>query len=230
MTDAPDTEGQPDPKRVLTTAEVAAELLEDWAVLLRTLGGCFLTGGFQKGLPLVAAIGEIAEEMNHHPDVDLRYGAVHVRATSHDVGGITSRDVELARRVSEAAGRLGAEPDLARVQSLELALDTPDHARVKDFWAALLGMRPTRDVDDEVSDPSGVLPTLWFQQTDPHEAPRQRFHLDITVPADLAEGRVRAALEAGGTLVSDERAPAFWVLADADGNRACVCTALGRDN
>ena len=35
-------------------------------------------------------------------------------------------------------------------------------------------------------------------------------------------------LDAGGTLVSDERAPAFWVVADADGNRACICTWEGR--
>ena len=41
----------------------------------------------------------------------------------------------------------------------------------------------------------------------------------------MAEERVAAALAAGGTLVDDEAAPSFWVLADADGNRACVCTA-----
>ena len=70
---------------------------------------------------------------------------------------------------------------------------------------------------------------FWFQQTEPHEEPRQRFHLDLTVPPEIAQQRIDAALAAGGTLVSDDRAPAFTVLADAEGNKVCICTALGRD-
>ena len=58
---------------------------------------------------------------------------------------------------------------------------------------------------------------------------QQRFHLDVRVPPEVAEDRVRAALDAGGTLVNDERAPTVWVLADAHGNKACVTTWLGRD-
>jgi 4a-hydroxytetrahydrobiopterin dehydratase len=229
-TDAQHTDDQQrDPKRILEGPEIAAERLEDWAIILRSLQACFRTGGFEKGLGLVADIGAIAEELNHHPDVDLRYGAVHVRTSSHDVGGITSRDVELAKRVSHAAEGRGADPDLAGVQRLELALDTADRERIRPFWEAVLGMQQAKVADDEVVDPAGVLPTLWFQETDPHDAPRQRFHLDITVPPEQAEARVRAAVEAGGTLVSDGRAPSFWVLADADGNHACVCTWLNRE-
>jgi 4a-hydroxytetrahydrobiopterin dehydratase len=44
------------------------------------------------------------------------------------------------------------------------------------------------------------------------------------VPHDVAEARIAAALAAGGTLVSDAEAPSYWVLADADGNKACICT------
>ena len=43
-------------------------------------------------------------------------------------------------------------------------------------------------------------------------------------PHDVAEQRVQAALDAGGVLVSDDRAKAFWILADAEGNEACICT------
>ena len=53
---------------------------------------------------------------------------------------------------------------------------------------------------------------------------RNRIHVDITVAHDAAEARVAAALAAGGTLVSDAHARAFWVLADVEGNEACVCT------
>jgi 4a-hydroxytetrahydrobiopterin dehydratase len=49
------------------------------------------------------------------------------------------------------------------------------------------------------------------------------------VPHDEAAGRIERALAAGGRLVSAERAPAFWILADAEGNEACVCTWQGRD-
>ena len=47
------------------------------------------------------------------------------------------------------------------------------------------------------------------------------------VPIEQAQARIEAALAAGGTLVSDAAAPAFWVLADAEGNMACVCTPEG---
>ena len=115
------------------------------------------------------------------------------------------------------------------VQVIENALDTADHALVKPFWRAVLGLRDNPALDDEVRDPVGYLPTLWFQKTEPHETPKQRFHIDVHVPHDVAEDRIKAALDAGGTMVSDSEAPSFWVLADADGNKACICTWQARD-
>ena len=58
---------------------------------------------------------------------------------------------------------------------------------------------------------------------------RDSFHLDIRVPPEVAQQRIDAALAAGGTLVSSEHAPAFTVLADPQGNKACITTGLGRD-
>jgi 4a-hydroxytetrahydrobiopterin dehydratase len=72
------------------------------------------------------------------------------------------------------------------------------------------------------------VPLLWFQHTDAHETPRQRFHLDLWVPHDVAEDRIAAAVAAGGRVVDDENAPSFVVLADPEGNRVCVCTCLDR--
>ena len=92
----------------------------------------------------------------------------------------------------------------------------------------MLGYADTQ-YDAEIMDPGGRNTTLWFQ-----EAPeatgevQQRFHLDIVVPREVAEERVEQAVAAGGVLVSDADAPAFWVLADAHGNKVCVCTADGR--
>jgi 4a-hydroxytetrahydrobiopterin dehydratase len=64
------------------------------------------------------------------------------------------------------------------------------------------------------------------QPTETHDEPRQRFHLDVHLPHDQAEARIAAALEAGGHLVTDVPAPSFWILADAEGNKACICRGV----
>ena len=215
-----------DDRRVLTGGDLEAEQLEDWRVLFGELHARFRTGSFVKGLDLVNQIGEHAELMNHHPDVDLSYPAVTVRLSSHDVGGVTHRDVRLARTISGLAASLDAAADPTALQVLEIALDTADADEIKPFWAAVLGLV---EADDELTDRTGRLPTLWFQETEPHEELRQRFHLDIRVPPEQARARIDAGLAAGGRLVSDEQAPSFWVLADAQGNKACVTTWQGRD-
>jgi 4a-hydroxytetrahydrobiopterin dehydratase len=217
-----------DDKQILTAHEVEAEGLGDWRILFHALHARYRTGDFATALRLVDAVGVAAEEMNHHPDLDLRYGQLHVRLFSHDVFGVTQRDLRLARRISELAAGLGVSVDPSAVQVLEVALDSADPEAIKPFWRAVLGLQDS-PLHDELVDKKGVLPTLWFQRTDPHEVPRQRFHLDVRVPPEEAFARVEAALAAGGTLVSDDRAPAFWVLADAEGNKACVTTWKGRD-
>jgi hypothetical protein len=60
-------------------------------------------------------------------------------------------------------------------------------------------------------------------------SPRNRIHIDVWVPHDQAEARIAAAIAAGGHLVTDQYVPAWWVLADAEGNEACVATWMGRD-
>jgi 4a-hydroxytetrahydrobiopterin dehydratase len=215
----------------LTSQQVEGEEgegLADWRILFNQLHARFETGSFAKGLDLVNRIGAAAEERNHHPDIDLTYPRVVVRLTSHDTGGVTRRDVELARVISGFAAELGAAADPSAVQVLEIGLDSVDSAEIRPFWAAVLGLDPSAGDATELVDGSGRLPALWFQESEAHEPPRQRFHIDIRVPPEVAEARIQAAIEAGGTLVSDEQAPRFWVLADPQGNKACVCTWVGR--
>ncbi|WP_307813912.1 VOC family protein [Nocardioides baculatus] len=217
----------------LTFTAVQAELeqpgLGDWRMMFQTLETCFLTGTFARGLELVGRIGEAADGLGHAPELDVRAAAVHVRLISRDVFGVTSADLDLARRISAVAADLGVAADPSVVEIVELALDTPDHAEIKPFWRAVLGYEDHPLHDREVRDLQGIGPALWFQATEPHEEPRQRFHLDVRVPPEVAGPRIAAALAAGGTLVSDERAPTFVVLADAQGNKVCVTTGLGRD-
>lgn len=213
---------------MLTSKQILDAGLDDWRKLAQALHARFLTGDFSTGLRFVTAVTEVAERANHHPDVTLTYPFVDVRLISHDVSGVTQRDIDLARRVSEVAREQGVAAQPSAVTELELALDAADLATVGPFWAALLTGSPDALVGDDVVDPSGRVPLLWFQHTDAHETPRQRFHVDLWVPHDVADERIAAAVAAGGRVVDDEQAPSFVVLADPEGNKACVCTCLNR--
>jgi len=205
---------------LLTAAEIDAADLADWRPISNALHTRLRTGNFATGLRLVNRIGEAAEAADHHPDLDLRYPHLNVKLSSHHAGGITDRDVALARQISEIAAGEGVAADPSVVEVFELALDTPGHERIKPFWRAVLGYRDNARADDEVRNDDGALPPLWFQGSGADE-PRQRFHIDIRVPNDMVEQRVQAALGAGGRLVY--RAESFVTLADADGNNVCVC-------
>lgn len=206
----------------LTGQEIQDKGLDAWVLLLGGLHTRARTGDFATGLRLVEAVGRVAEEQNHHPDVDLRYPHVDLRLSSHDAGGVTERDVLLARAVEAIAADLGVRLEKAGLSRLELALDSPDHALVLPFWGAVLGLAPSGG-GDELTDSTQVLPAVWFQQSG-REEPRQRWHPDLWVDPAEVPARIEAAVAAGGTLVSERWAPSFWVLADPDGNRVCLCT------
>ena len=217
-----------DPKEIIGYPAVRDSGLDDWRWLLGVLHARFRTGSFVKGLELANRIGEVAEQANHHPDLDLSYPTLDVRLVSHDVGGVTSRDVDLARQISEIAANLGVAAAPEETTALEIGLDVPAAEDVRDFWAAVQGYEVVGN-GKQVEDPGGRRTALWFQHSDDASGDvQQRFHYDVIVPIEVAQGRIDAALAAGGTLVSDDEAPAFWVLADRHGNKACVCTPEGR--
>jgi 4a-hydroxytetrahydrobiopterin dehydratase len=198
------------------------EGLRDWRFLLGSIHADFRAGSFPKAAALVTAIALAAEEAEHHPDVDVRYpDRVRVALMTHGASGLTTRDVDLARTISAIAADSGATAEPASPQSVEIAIDTMNADRIRPFWAAILAYR---DEGGYLVDPIRIGPPMWFQQMDEPRTDRDRFHIDITVPHDVAEARVAAALAAGGTLVTDKYARSWWVLADADGNEACVCT------
>lgn len=222
-TEKPSTE-KPSTEK-LTGQQVVDARLDGWTLLAEGLQTRIRTPDYATGLRLVASIGAAAEELNHHPDLDLRYGHLDVRLSSHDVGGVTTRDLTLARRINDLARQAGARLECDSVARLELALDSPDFAAVMPFWGAVLAMDPQTDrgAADELRDPSGVMPMMWFQESGAEE-PRQRWHPDVWVDPDQVQPRIDAALAAGGSLVSDAQAPSYWVLADPEGNRVCLCT------
>lgn len=94
----------------LTEAAIDAALrdLPDWKYQAG-LVTVYKTSTAADALALIAAVGRIAEEQNHHPDLEWRYNRVFLRYVSHDAGGqVTQRDVAAATAVSEAAVGIGA--------------------------------------------------------------------------------------------------------------------------
>ena len=132
----------------------------------------------------------------------------------------------MAGRRLSAGQAVDADP--ASITAIELALDTAHAATIAPVWAALLtGSTEAKGrgtIGDDVRDATERVPILWFQDTDEHETPRQRFHVDVQVPYDVAEERIAAAVAAGAVIVDDSRAPWTTVIADQDSNKACVGT------
>ena len=176
-------------------------------------------------MALIDAIAELANVTDMYLDVDLRRLSVTVRLGEDE--GLSRRDVELALKISAAARHLNIPAEPAAVQAVQVAIDMLVGLDVLPFWRAVLAYEQFGDED--LLDPRRRGPFFWFQQMDAPRPQRNRIHVDISVPHDQAEARVAAAIAAGGHLVSDEHAPAWWTLADAEGNEADVATWMGRD-
>jgi len=180
------------------------------------------------------SVSAVGADGHGHLTVDVRSDRAVLRLQSADTGAVTGRDVRLAREVSSAlaAGGMRTAPGDGSLQSVEIAIDALDVSAVRPFWKAITGYVDEygpSDLSSALIDAAGRGPAIWFQQMDEPRSQRNRIHLDIDVPHDAAPARIDAAIAAGGTLLEDRGAPAFWVLADPEGNEACICTWQGRD-
>jgi len=204
----------------------------DWRLVGQTACTHFRTGSLAAGARLAQAIGALEGIDDFHPAVDVRRDGVTVRVFTFlsDPGRLSTRHTELAGRISAVARELGAPADPSVVQNLVVSIDALVIADVLPFWRAVLGYLPRADTpDEELYDPHLRWPVFYFNQMDAPRPLRNRIHLDVWVPHDQAEARVAAALAAGGHLVTDRHAPAWWVLADAEGNEACVASRTDLD-
>lgn len=185
------------------------------------------------------AVAACEAHADRHLRVDVRADRVVLTLQSLDRATLTERDTDLAHRITAALRGIGlrTDPDLAGdaprpVQMLEIAIDALDIPAIRPFWKAVLGYAAEPGADrptDPLVDPVGQGPAVWFQQMNRPRPQRNRIHFDLCVPHDEATRRIQSALGAGGRLLSDLRAPAFWVLADVEGNEVCVTTWQGRD-
>jgi 4a-hydroxytetrahydrobiopterin dehydratase len=77
----------------------------NWSKRARTILRTFKFEGFLEGLDFVNRIGRKAQKMNHHPDIDIRYNKVTLKLTTHDKGGLTTKDFSLAEQCDEIFSR-----------------------------------------------------------------------------------------------------------------------------
>jgi 4a-hydroxytetrahydrobiopterin dehydratase len=225
-----------DPVPLSRTAASEAVAAAGWRFLLGSLRCCVPVDGLGSAARAAGlAVDACRGEADGHLQVDLRADRVELGLQTQRLAAVTERDVELAHRVTAAVAPVGPTvPVVAAhpVQLLEVAVDALDIAAVRPFWAAVLGY--TADPGEEgpegaLVDPAGRLPSVWFQQMAAPRPQRNRIHLDLTLPHDVAEQRVADAVAAGGVLGPTSQPRAFWVLADPEGNEVCVCTWQDRD-
>jgi 4a-hydroxytetrahydrobiopterin dehydratase len=178
----------------------------------------------------LAALGNAASAADGHGQLqlDIRPDRLAITLAGALVDGRASpASAAAAWGISARLRDLGLTPEPARAQTAEIAIDALDIPAVLPFWRAVFGYAD--ESSRAIVDPAGRGPAVWFQQMDAPRPQRNRIHIDVSVPHDQAQARLEAALAAGGRLLSDAEAPAFWVLADPEGNEACICTWQARD-
>ncbi len=229
---------QPTAPRALSRTETSEAVADvGWRLILGRLEALVPVASTRDALAVAdlvtTTLGQLADE---HLFLNVRPHVVALSLATRSTGAVTDRDVALARVASEAltaAGYALAPPTSAHVprpvQILEICIDAIDIAAIRPFWKAVLGYAEFVGDNNTLLDPTDAMPAIWFQQMDVARPQRNRIHFDIAVAHDEAEARVNAALAAGGHMVNDSFARAFWVLADAEGNEVCVCTWLDRD-
>jgi 4a-hydroxytetrahydrobiopterin dehydratase len=224
---------------VLSGTRVSAEIGGlGWRYVLGSVRASIRLGPMwqvaEVALELIRSAGAGADERLL---LDLRPGRLELTLSAPGGAGLTARELACARTIATTAAEMGLplapRADARRsVQTLEIGIDALVPADIRPFWKAVLGYADEAGAggpDDPLVDPLAQGPAIWFQRMAAPRPQRNRLHLDISVPHDEAPARIEAALAAGGTLLSDQRAPAFWVLADVEGNEACITTWQGRD-
>lgn len=210
-----------------------AEGVEDWRLLSEGATAFFRTHSFAESARFVQAISELDGVEAHRPSIDVRHDGVtiHMITYTEDYFGPSQQDVALARQISAVAQKMGLSADPTVVQSLLIIPGATDITSVMPFWRTVLGYEPRRDSPDEdLVDPQNRGPAFWFEQMDePRSDGGGAIHIALWVPYEQAEARIEAALAAGGRMVRDDFAPAWWTLADAAGNEVDIATVKTRD-
>jgi len=186
----------------------------DWRVTGNGPHAVFTATSLSHAAELTAPVVAAAERFGILPDVDVRPEGVVVRIPNRSDDGIPAAVAPFAAAVSRAAAELALTPDPSLAQTVGIYVAQHSRADARPFFLAALGYTPFGDTD--AVDPLRCGPQLAFNPITGDTPARGRTHFDVFVPADQARARVDAALAAGGRLVDDSHAPAWWSLASPD--------------
>ena len=200
-------------------AFLAASGVDDWAVLHGGPTAVYRTASLTDAASLAQAIAAVPGLDGTHAQITLLSDRVTVRLT-REVGKIEESHIVVARAISAVAQAHGARADRAAVHEILVAISAKPEAIDLGFWRAVLGYAPMQS--DNAIDPLGNSSTVWMQPLDEAKPLRHAMHIDVAVPLEQAAGRFAAAVAAGGVIVDDSHAPAFWILADRSGNKVCI--------
>ena len=205
----------------------------DWRVTSEGACAFYCTSDLGESTRFVAALAEVDGLAGQSFGIDVRRGGVLVRTVTErsDLFGLSQTDLDVALAISAVAARLGLKADPAQIQGLLFIPGAPDRAKIMPFWQAVMGYVPRLDSPDEdLVDPRDRNAPMWFEEMEtPRTGNLGAIHPAVWVGIDQAQARVDAALAAGGTLVRDDYAPAWWTLADPYGNEVDVATVEHRD-
>lgn len=213
------------------TAAQAQEQLPGWTVVNGRLELSVRAKDFVQAIEFVNRFTNLAEAQNHHPDFEIRYNTIRMRVVSHDVGGLTDRDLQFASSVDVLVDEMELKRQPEKITRSQLVLVSPNVDAIKPFWKAVFDFKEPKDDAELLVDRSDVLPPIRFHQLADATVPADDgtssgapgpVHLNVFVPAELAAARLQAAIDGGGQLLSDADAPDVWELADMDGNRVVL--------
>lgn len=188
-----------------------AEGVPEWRVLFSGAMAHWRTASLVEGAQFAAEISAAAREVGRDPDIDLRPRDVVVTTRRAD-GTLDARDLELAQRISSLARDAGLESDPSVLQAMQIFVAQAPGVDARPFFEAALGYEDLYDTDAVDPNRRGI--PLAFNPI--ARAGRGRTHIDVSVPADQVEARVRAVVAAGGRLADDSHAPMWWTLASPD--------------
>ncbi|UZN03289.1 VOC family protein [Cellulomonas sp. S1-8] len=205
--------------------------VDDWQAVFSAMA-CYRTTAPTQQRDLAAAAAALADDAGFPLLVDLRPGLVVLDSGKDqwedEAHGLGVDFTDLAARLQTAARDLGATADPGRSRFVQLFLDAADVDAVRAFWLAALGYTPDRRAGvSDILDPRRLNPVLVFQELDASQTQRRRqrnrIHVELAVPSDVARTRLDTALAAGGRLLdaSEDR----WRVADPEGNELVIVRA-----
>jgi 4a-hydroxytetrahydrobiopterin dehydratase len=199
---------------------LAADGVDDWVVLHGGATAVFRVPSLSEAARVAEAIAQVPGIAGAGVLLTLADTRVSVRL-SRDIWNLEQSHIQLAQAVSAVARELGAVPDRAAVQEVQVAIAAKRDEIDVGFWRAVLGYIPM--ADDNAVDPLGHGSTVWMQELNQAKPLRHAMHIDVSVAREQIKARLDAAVAAGGRIVDESHAPAHWTLADRAGNRVCIC-------